>query len=364
MIKMRVSEAARLLGADYTGPDNVFQGCGIDSRTLLPGAMFVALPGQRDGHDFVALAAAGGAAAAMVERNQNHELLPVIKVQSCYRALGQLAEIWRARFNRPVIAITGSNGKTTVKELLAAILRNQGPTHATWGNLNNELGVPLTLLGLGQEHHWAVVEMGANHPDEIARLTRIAHPTVGVITRCAPAHLEGFGNIEGVARAKGELLENLDDTGIAVINADDPYVDLWHELAGNRRRITFGLDKPADVSADYQLMSDRVKLVLKTPIGHQCAQMTLLGRHNVLNALAATAAAIAVGYFHESASGTTPSRSSFIIKSVSENSRSSRGGSPIGVPQGAEGEKSGSVASYMTRFLTFSLRSPISRTDS
>ncbi|VFN03429.1 MAG: UDP-N-acetylmuramoyl-tripeptide--D-alanyl-D-alanine ligase [Candidatus Kentron sp. G] len=296
MIRMRVSEAAWLLDADYSGADGVFQGCGIDSRALSAGSMFVALPGQhRDGHDFVNLAAAGGAAAAMVERSDDYGSLPVIKVRNCHHALSRLSGIWRGRFERPLIAITGSNGKTTVKDLLAAILGSQGPTHATRGNLNNELGVPLTLLGLGRGHRWAVVEMGANHSNEIARLSRIARPTVGVITRCAPAHLEGFGSIRGVARAKGELLENLGDTGIAIINADDPYADFWRELAGKRRRISFGLDKPADVSADYRLMSDRVTLTLKTPIGCQRTQIALAGRHNVLNALAATAAAIAVG---------------------------------------------------------------------
>nr|VFJ91452.1 MAG: UDP-N-acetylmuramoyl-tripeptide--D-alanyl-D-alanine ligase [Candidatus Kentron sp. H]VFJ91920.1 MAG: UDP-N-acetylmuramoyl-tripeptide--D-alanyl-D-alanine ligase [Candidatus Kentron sp. H]VFJ99764.1 MAG: UDP-N-acetylmuramoyl-tripeptide--D-alanyl-D-alanine ligase [Candidatus Kentron sp. H] len=300
MIKMRVSEAARLLGTNHIGPDGVFQGCGIDSRVLSAGAMFIALRGQRrDGHDFVDLAVARGAAAAMVERSGDHGLLPIVKVRDCYRALGQLAAIWRSRFERPLIAITGSNGKTTVKELLAGILGNHGPTHATQGNLNNELGVPLTLLELDQKYHWAVVEMGANHSSEIMRLARMARPTVGVITRCAPAHLEGFGDIEGVARAKGELVENLSDTGVAVINADDPYAGLWCELAGHRRRITFGLDNPADVSADYRLMPDRTQLSLKTPIGSQRTQISLPGRHNVLNALAATAAAIAVGCFHE-----------------------------------------------------------------
>nr|VFJ42795.1 MAG: UDP-N-acetylmuramoyl-tripeptide--D-alanyl-D-alanine ligase [Candidatus Kentron sp. DK] len=296
MIRMRVSEAAGLLDADYTGQDGVFEGCGIDSRTLPAGAIFVALPGQHgDGHDFVGLAAAGGAAAVMVERKGDYGLLPVIEVRDCRHALGRLAGIWRGRFDGPLIAVTGSNGKTTVKELLATILGGQGPVHATRGNLNNDLGVPLTLLGLAPTHRWAVVEMGANHPQEIAGLTRISRPTVGVITRCAPAHLEGFGTIEGVARAKGELFENLDSSGAAIINADDPYADLWRELAGNRRKITFGLERPADVSADYRLAPDRIELTLKTPIGRERAQLRLPGRHNVHNALAATAAAIAVG---------------------------------------------------------------------
>lgn len=330
MITLRVSEAARLLGAGYRGEDNVFQGCGIDTRTLPEGAMFAALPGQhRDGHDFVGLAADRGAAVAMVERGGDYGSVPIIEVKDTRRALGQLAGIWRGRFEHPLVGITGSNGKTTVKELLAAILQNLGPTHATRGNLNNELGVPLTLLELDETHRWAVVEMGANHPGEIAGLARIARPTVGVITRCAPAHLEGFGDIEGVARAKGELLQGLDDDGAAVINADDPYAGLWRELAGDRRKITFGLEKPADVSADYRSLPDRIELTLKTPVGTCHTQMPLPGRHNVQNALAATAAAIVAGELALSASppsaGDGRSRSARILDAVAAGLASAPG---------------------------------------
>jgi len=293
---MHVSEAARLLGANYCGQDRIFMGCSIDSRTLPRGALFVALRGQhRDGHDFVNVAAQKGAAAAMVEHADVFSGLPVIEVGDCHYALRKLAGVWRNRFNYPLVAITGSNGKTTVKELLASIFKEQGPTHATQGNLNNELGVPLTLLGLDQEHRWAVLEMGANHPDEIRRLTYIARPTIGVITRCAPAHLEGFGSIEGVAKAKGELFESMTENGVAIINADDPYANLWERLVGSRRKITFGLGNPADVSADYRLMSSRGEFMLKTPIGCKYTQLNLPGRHNILNALAAAAAAIAAG---------------------------------------------------------------------
>nr|VFK58378.1 MAG: UDP-N-acetylmuramoyl-tripeptide--D-alanyl-D-alanine ligase [Candidatus Kentron sp. TC] len=296
MIRMHVSEAARLLETSYSGPDGVFQGCGIDSRVLLKGTLFIALPGHhRDGHDFVDLAADRGAAAAMIERNGVHHSLPTINVGDCRYALGRLAAIWRKRFIGSLVAITGSNGKTTVKEFLAAIFAKLGATHATRGNLNNDLGVPLTLLGLSGAHDWAVVEMGANHPNEIMELTRMASPSIGVITQCAPAHLAGFGNIEGVAKAKGELLAGLDEAGIGVINADDPFVDLWRSLNGNRCLVTFGLDNSADISADYQLESNRVRLKLKTPFGHQDTQIALPGRHNVLNALAATAAAVAAG---------------------------------------------------------------------
>nr|VFK22135.1 MAG: UDP-N-acetylmuramoyl-tripeptide--D-alanyl-D-alanine ligase [Candidatus Kentron sp. MB] len=296
MIRMHISEAAWLLGADYNGPDVVFRGCSIDSRTLPERGLFVALSGyHRDGHDFVNLAAAEGAAAAMVERRDVRVSLPTIRVSDCRDALGRLAGIWRKRFNGALIAVTGSNGKTTVKEFLAAIFKESGPTHATPGNLNNDLGVPLTLLGLGRNHRRAVVEMGANHRGEIETLAGIARPDIGIITQCAPAHLAGFGDIEGVARAKGELFASLGKTGVAIINADDPYSDLWRDLAGHRRVLTFGLDHFADVSADYHLASDRTTLTLKTPVGRQDAEIALPGRHNVLNALAATAAAIAAG---------------------------------------------------------------------
>ena len=157
------------------------------------------------------------------------------------RALGQLAAAWRSRFrDLLLVGVTGSNGKTTVKEMTAAIFRTGGPVCATRGNLNNEIGVPLTLCDLDAGHHAAVVELGANHRGEIAALTTLARPSVGVVTQCAPAHLEGFGSIEGVARAKGELIEHLPGDAAAVINADDPYAGLWRELAGRRRCTSFG----------------------------------------------------------------------------------------------------------------------------
>jgi UDP-N-acetylmuramoyl-tripeptide--D-alanyl-D-alanine ligase len=193
------------------------------------------------------------------------------------------------------VGVTGSNGKTTVKEMLALILGRQGPVLVTQGNLNNDIGLPLTLMALGAEHQHGVVEMGANHPGEIARLAHIAVPQVGVITQCAPAHLEGFGSVEGVARAKGELFQGLPENGTAVINADDAHAGLWHELAGSRRRLTFGLDRDADVTGSWTFEGRGYDVRLRTPNGEASLRLPLLGRHNVLNALAAAAAALALG---------------------------------------------------------------------
>ncbi len=295
MMAMCVSEAAGQLQASWHGEDARFRGCAIDSRELKRGELFVALRGEHShGHDFLREARRGGAAAALVEKPGVAEL-PNIFVPDARRAMGTLAANWRESFDCPLIAVTGSNGKTTVKEMATAILRRRGEVLATSGNLNNDLGVPLTLMGLGREHRHAVVEMGANHAGEIAFLTAMARPTVGVITQCAPAHLEGFGGVEGVARAKGELIEGLGDEGIAVVNRDDDFAGLWLGLAGTRRSLTFGLEETADVTAQWRAEDAGARLRLRTPSGEAEVALALPGRHNVMNALAAAAAALAVG---------------------------------------------------------------------
>jgi UDP-N-acetylmuramoyl-tripeptide--D-alanyl-D-alanine ligase len=294
MIAMRLSEAAGVLGGFLRGDDVGFRGCSTDTRSLERGALFVALRGERfDGHDFLGHAMTGGAAAALVERIGGSEL-PLITVPDSRRALGELGAAWRGRLDCPVVAVTGSNGKTTVKEMLAAVLGEVGPVLATRGNLNNDIGMPLTLCRLGREHRFAVLEMGANHVGEIARLAEIAVPTVGIVTQCAPAHLQGFGSIEAVARAKGELLDRLDPGGTAIINGDDVYAALWSELAGGRTRLTFGLERPADVSADFRLEAECSRVSLRTPVGEVSVTLSLPGRHNVMNALAAAAAAVSL----------------------------------------------------------------------
>ena len=296
MIGMRVGEAAVALGARASGDDVVFRGVGTDSRTIPRGALFVAVRGPRfDGHDFVGDARSRGAAAALVERVPGVSI-PFVLVRDSVPALAELASAWRNRFRDLVlIGITGSNGKTTVKEMTAAIFRTLGPVSATRGNLNNELGVPLTLCELDSEHRAAVVELGANHRGEIAALTSLARPSIGVITQCAPAHLEGFGSIEGVARAKGELFERLPDDATAVINADDSYAGLWRELARPRSCVSFGTGVDADVQVGSASGSGGERVTLNTPVGRVEIDLALPGVHNAFNAGAAAAAALAAG---------------------------------------------------------------------
>ena len=295
MMAMRLSEAAGVLEASYSGADVRFAGISTDTRTLAADNLFFALTGPRyDGHDYVDAAQARGAAAAAVSRPVS-TTLPLLQVADTRHALGQLARHWRGRFDIPVVGITGSNGKTTVKEMITAILARRGAVLATRGNLNNDIGVPLTLAGLAPEHRSAVVEMGANHAGEIAYLTGLARPTVGIVTNAGPAHLEGFGSLEGVAHAKGELFAGLDRDAVAVINADDRFAAVWRELAQGRRMLSFGLLPGADVGADWQATAQGTALALRTPHGAVDVQLPLLGRHNVLNALGATAAALAAG---------------------------------------------------------------------
>ncbi len=291
---LRLREAAGLLDGSVSGADVAFTAVATDSRRLPAGALFVALTGPNfDGHEFVAAAREQGACAALVERPAA-DPLPQLRVADTRLALGRLAAAWRSRFTGPLIALTGSNGKTTLKEMIAAILRLRGPTLATEGNLNNDLGVPLTLLRLTGEHAHAVIEMGANHHGEIAYLTGLARPDVAVINNAGPCHLEGFGDVAGVARGKGEIFQGLGPDGVAVINRDDVYADYWAGLNAGRRMVDFGLDQPAQVRGRvldparnrFRLTADEEEVEITLP---------LPGRHNVRNALAAAAAALAVG---------------------------------------------------------------------
>ncbi len=296
MIGMRLTDAVQAMHARLIGADAQFSGCSTDSRTLPSGALFFALSGEHfDGHRFLAEAAGRGARGAVVEREVADAGLPLLSVPDTRQALGLLAGNWRQRFDIPVVAITGSNGKTTVKEMLAAIFSQLAPTLVTPGNLNNDIGVPLTLFGLGGAHRYGVIEMGANHPGEIALLTRLVRPKVAVITQCAPAHLEGFGSIEGVARAKAEIYSDLDADGIAIINADDAYAGYWRSCCPATRQISFGLRSGADVSAtQVQNNGGAMHFVLHTGAGKVPVRLPLLGAHNVMNALAAAACATAL----------------------------------------------------------------------
>jgi UDP-N-acetylmuramoyl-tripeptide--D-alanyl-D-alanine ligase len=296
-------ELAAATGGRWIGtPPAQLAGVSTDTRTLGPGSLFVALKGEKfDAHDYLAEAAAKGAAAAVVSdsRARDPSPIPRLAVKNTLAALGAIARHHRRRFALPVVGITGSNGKTTTREMIAAILGQAGPVLKTEGNLNNEVGVPLTLLGLEERHARAVVEMGMNHPGEIARLAAIAEPQVGVVTLAAAAHLEGLGTIDAVADAKAELYQGLPPTGVAVANADDPRM-LKRAEASGRRLITFTAapERRGDVVV-LELTSqgdDGLRFVLG--IGNRAVPIHipgLVGTHNAANAAAAAAAAIALG---------------------------------------------------------------------
>ena len=295
MMAMTLSRAAGILGAESIDGGVDFNGLSTDTRKMPSGSLFVALQGENfDGHDFLQQASDCGAAAAAVSRPVEAPL-PVLRVKDTRLALGQLAAHWRSGFSLPLVGVTGSNGKTTVKEMVASILSRRGETLVTRGNLNTDIGLPLTLSRLGAEHRYAVIEMGANHPGEIAYLTQVARPTIALVTNAGPAHLEGFGDLRGVARAKGEIFSGLDEEGVAVINADDAFADLWRDLAGPRRIIDFGLCDRAAVRAQWRGEVTGSRLHLYTPQGEIELRLGLPGQHNVVNALAACAASLAAG---------------------------------------------------------------------
>jgi len=293
--QLLLSEVAPQIGAQLIGADLEFIGVSTDTRAVQPGQLFVALKGPNfDAHDFAEDAIGAGAVALLVER-QLDVALPQLVVSDSLIALGKLAAYWRSQLAIPFVAVTGSNGKTTVKEMLASIFSQQGETLATSGNLNNHIGVPLTVLSISRQHKAAVIEMGANHPGEIAYLTNLVKPTVAIINNAAAAHLEGFGSLDGVAKAKGEIYQGLVDNGVAIINSDDRFAPLWRGLTGKYPTISFGLNdsKPgADVSCQWQGDISGSQLKMKTPQGPIQCFIKLAGEHNVLNALAATAAAL------------------------------------------------------------------------
>ncbi|OGS92059.1 MAG: UDP-N-acetylmuramoyl-tripeptide--D-alanyl-D-alanine ligase [Gallionellales bacterium GWA2_60_18] len=357
---MLLSQAAQALGARLIGEDVRFVAVSSDSRNIQLGDLFIALRGEKfDGYEFVARAAQDGAVAALINADSYaaHPPLasspypPVLVVEDTRIALGQLAAYWRNQFDIPLVAVTGSNGKTTVKEMLASILRaaagREEGVLATQGNFNNDIGMPLTLLKLNAQHRYAVIEMGMNHPGEIDYLTRIACPDVALITNASGAHLEGLGSVEAVARAKGEIFAGLKHHGSAVINADDDHAPLWRTLAGSHTLLEFGLggmtrcaqasgagmppprllpqsagsaitsdlasvvgspsrmasssisnvseaDQPADVAGQWQPQGAGLHLNAQTPSGNFGADLQVPGAHNARNALAATAAAIAL----------------------------------------------------------------------
>lgn len=300
MTKQTLAHFAQLCGGSLKGADAPYTGVSTDTRTLSKGALFVALRGPNfDGNRFVGAALAAGAVGAVVDGEQPVPALSQIVVSDTQAALERAGHGWREQFAIPVVGVAGSNGKTTAKEMTAAILGQMGNCLATRGNLNNHIGVPLTLLRFEPANRFAVVEMGANNPGEVAHLVRIARPTVGMITNAGAEHLEGFGSIEGVARAEGEMVEGLAPDATAVINADDEFVDLWRKLT-RARVVTFGVRAAADFKADDVRTTIGPEgflthFNLVSPLGRAPVVLHMGGRHNVSNALAAAAAAAAAG---------------------------------------------------------------------
>ena len=291
-MKLLLSEIASITGGQLHGDDVLVEGLSTDTRNLNAGELFVALVGDLyDPHELIEKEKAVNAGAILVQRKVN-VVTPQVIVENTYQALQDLAIAWRKRFSLPVVGITGSNGKTSVKELIKEILSTQGNVLATVGNLNNHIGVPITLCKLNDQHQFAVIEMGANHAGEIANLAKIAQPNIGVITNIGPAHLEGFGSIEGVARAKAELYANLSPNGVAVVNVDDAFKDSWANEIGSRKRISFGVENSADVSGNA-IAEDLIEIV--TPMGELQVKPQQTGAHALLNILAATTVGLAIG---------------------------------------------------------------------
>ena len=295
-----LSAFARRAGGRLLGADAAYTRVVTDTRQLQRGDLFVALQGERfDGHDYVLRAASLGAAGSLVAHAVDGVPAQIV-VDDTLLGLQAGAAAWRKDFSIPVIGVTGSSGKTTTKQMLAAVCAARGPVLATEGNLNNHIGVPLTLLGLRAGHRTAVIEMGANHGGEIALLAGLARPDIGIVTQAGDAHLEGFGSREGVARAKGELFSALGGRGVAVINRDDAWFDLWLGLAGSATVLSFGLSPRADVraediNAEPAQAPLRSVFTLVTPQGRARVELPLPGRHNVVNALAVAAAGLALG---------------------------------------------------------------------
>jgi UDP-N-acetylmuramoyl-tripeptide--D-alanyl-D-alanine ligase len=273
-----------------------------DTRSLQAGDLFVALKGERfDAHDFLAQAQASGAVAALAERGLDAAGLPGLQVADTQAALTLLARRWRERFHLPLIAVTGSNGKTTVTQMIASILRAwlADGAFATTGNLNNHIGVPLTLLRLRQDdaswHRAGVVELGMNHPGEIAELAAITAPTVALVNNAQREHQEFMASVEAVAYENGSVISALGPTGVAVFPADEEHAPIWYRLAGNRPTLSFALTGSADVTCHAEWTQDHWAVLLQTPAGAVTLQLQVAGWHNVKNALAAAACALAAG---------------------------------------------------------------------
>ena len=288
---MFLTQVAKATGGSLVGLDAKIREVVTDTRSDCSGGLFIALKGENfDAHEFIKQAEAAGAVALMVEKPVDTSL-PSVQVKNTQDALGRLAKWWREQFDIPLMAITGSAGKTTVKEMLACIFARLGEGVVTKGNLNNEIGVPITLLRLRDHHKYAVIEMGMNHAGEIHRLSKMARPTVAMINNAAAAHLEGLGSVSAVAQAKGEIFHGLQDEGVAVINLDDDYSDLWEQDTASYKQVTFGLSNDADISAKYEAVNG-IQKVEVNGLGEPCRfDLHAMGEHSVCNALAAATVA-------------------------------------------------------------------------
>lgn len=291
---MALQQAAYILKGQMHGENIAFSSVSTDTRNIQPGDLYIALHGEHfDGHNFIEQAQQAGASAAIVHK-ETQTSLPYIKVEDTRLALGKLAAAHRQAFNGPVVAVTGSNGKTTVKEMIAAILATQGEVLATQGNFNNDIGLPLTLLRMHQEDY-AVIEMGANHAGEISYLTQITRPDVALITNAGPAHLEGFGSIRGVAEAKGEIFSGLQIAGIAVINLDDDYSEYWQSLCADKVLMSFSMiNRAATVFGEWRAVATGIEILVSVKGESFTVNLQLYGAHNAMNALAAITVAEAL----------------------------------------------------------------------
>ena len=297
MISVTLSQLTDILNGELKGADITLDAVTTDTRKLTPGCLFVALKGERfDAHDFADRAKAGGAGALLVNRPLDIDL-PQVIVKDTRLAFGELAAWVRQQVPARVVALTGSSGKTSVKEMTAAILSQCGNTLYTAGNLNNDIGVPMTLLRLTPEYDYAVIELGANHQGEIARTVSLTRPEAALVNNSAAAHLEGFGSLAGVAKAKGEIFSGLPENGIAIMNADNNDWLNWQSVIGSRKVWRFS---PNAANSDFtatniHVTSHGTEFTLQTPTGSVDVLLPLPGRHNIANALAAAALSMSVG---------------------------------------------------------------------
>lgn len=296
MIRMHSQQLINLFPQQKTLLDDFdFHGVQIDSRQQCEDCLFIAIKGENfDGHEFVDVAWNKGAKAAIVERRLDSSI-PQILVADCKQALAHLAKVWRLQVNPLVTAITGSNGKTTVKEMLAKILSSQQQTSKTAGNLNNELGVPLTLLRLDKQDRYAIIEMGANHLEEIRFLVSIAQPDIVYVNNAQSAHVEGFGSLQNVIKAKGEMYQYCNKDAYAVFNDDEDAVDYWRSIAATSRHLIFSSRHSADVAGSFENTERGLSVCFSYLEKQACCHLDVLGDHNAQNALAAVTLALANG---------------------------------------------------------------------